>query len=258
MALEKSVYSVQSVNKALDILDYISNNPCDSTLQVITSKVALTRNKTFRLLETLCERGLVELEKSSGKYCLGGNSFSLAQKLLKNSSIVNITHPVIERLALRHEETVYMATINGDDVLFMDMADCNQQIKVVPFIGKTFPFFTNAAGKVMKALGSAEFIDWLSKIKFKNIKNIPDPAALAVELLEIRSNGGIAVDARGLGDEVTSIAVAVRDYTGHIIGAITMLVPSFRHTRERIENEIIPSLVEEAASVSKMFGFIPT
>lgn len=257
MEFGKSAYTVQSVNKAFEILDFVSDHPTDASLQMIASKTELTRNKTFRLLETLCERGLVEQEKPSGRYRLGANSFSLAQKLVKNSSVINIAHPVIEQLAKKHDEAVYIAVINGDDVLFLDMVDCNQQVKAVSLIGKKFPCFTNAAGKVMKALGSAESIEWLSKMKFNKNKNISAQESLASELSEIRSNGGIAVDAGGLGDGIISIAVAVKDYAGHIIGAITMLGPSFRLARERIENEIIPSLVEGAALASEKFGYIP-
>jgi DNA-binding IclR family transcriptional regulator len=184
-------------------------------------------------------------------------SYSLAQKLSGNSNIINITHPVIEQLAKKHDEAVYMAVIKGDDVLFMDMADCHQQIKAMPLLGKTFPYFTNAAGKVMKALESAEIIEWLENSKRSKTKHISDPGALASELQEIRSNGGIAIESDGLGEGLISIAVAVKDYAGHVIGAITMYGPSFRLMRDRIEKEIIPSLLEAAAFTSQRFGYLP-
>lgn len=150
-----------------------------------------------------------------------------------------------------------MAIIRDDGVLFLDMADCDQQIKAVPLIGKTFPYFTNAAGKVMKALESTEVIDWLRSDKRGKTFNISDPESLASELIEIRSNGGVSIDTDGLGEGLISVAVAVKDYAGHVIGAITMLGPSFRLARERLEKEIIPSLIEGAAIVSKRFGYMP-
>ena len=77
------------------------------------------------------------------------------------------------------------------------------------------------------------------------------------ELFEIRSNGGVAIDSGGLGEGIISVAVAVKDYAGHVIGAITMLGPSFRFLKERIEKEIIPSLIEGAALASEKFGYMP-
>ena len=254
MVNEKSAYTVLSVHKAFEILDVLTTCPDGAGVQILASKVELSTNKTFRLLANLCEIGLVEQEKPSGNYRIGMTSFSLAQKLVSASSVINLTHPVIELLAKKHGEDVYMTVIKDDYVLFLDMAGCNQQIRAMSLIGKSFPYFTNAAGKVMKALESTEIIEWLTSTKNKNISN---PELLASELLEIRSNGGVAVDTGGLGDGVISVAVAVRDYAGHVIGAITMLGPSFRFLKDRLENEIIPSLIEGAALISEKFGYMP-
>jgi len=257
MSNGKSIYSILSVHKAFEVLEYLSGSPTDASLQIIASKVDMTRNKALRLLATLCEIGLIEHEAPSGSYCLGVNSYSLAQRMVRNSNVINLAHPVIEQLAKKHGEAVYMAVFKGDDVLFLDMADCDQQIKAVPLIGKTFPFFTNAAGKVMKALESAESIEWLVSKKSIKSNSITNPAGLISELIEIRSNGGVAIESGGLGEGVISVAVAVKDYAGHVIGAITMLGPSFRFLKERIEKEIIPSLIEGAALASEKFGYMP-
>ena len=258
MPIEKGAYTILSVHKAFEILEYLSGNPADASLQTIALKVDMSRNRALRLLATLCEIGLLEHEKPTGSYCLGINSFSLAQKLVRNSNVITLAHPVIEQLAKKHGEAVYMTVIKGDDVLFLDMADCAQQIRAIPLIGKTFPIFTNAAGKVMKALESTESIELLMTKKAQNSKTFSDPKCLVSELIEIRSNGGVAVDSGGLGEGIISVAVAVKDYAGHVIGAITMLGPSFRFLKERIEKEIIPALIEGAAIASEKFGYMPT
>jgi DNA-binding IclR family transcriptional regulator len=257
MAVEKGVYTLLTVHKAFEVLEYLSDGPTDATLQTIAAKVSMTRNKAYRLLATLCDNGLLEQDKPSGTYVLGISAFSLAQKLVRNSNVISLAHPVIEQLAKKHDEVVYMVVIRGDDVLFLDMADCDQKIKAIPLIGKTFPFFTNAAGKVMKALESSESIEWLVDKKRSKSVHIANPECLMTELFEIRSNGGVAIDSGGLGEGIISVAVAVKDYAGHVIGAITMLGPSFRFLKERIENEIIPSLIEGAALASEKFGYMP-
>lgn len=256
-AAKKRIYTIQTVRNAFEILEFLAMDRADATLHNLAAKFDISQNKTFRLLATLCGSRLVEHDKQSGNYRLGINSFTLAQKLIGNSNIISIAHPVIERLARKHDEAVYMAVIKGDDVLFLDMADCHQQIKAMSLIGKTFPYFTNAAGKVMKALESAEIIEWLRNKKREKNGNISDPESLASELSAIRSNGGFAVDSDGLGEGLISVAVAVKDYAGHVIGAITMLGPSFRLVRDRIESEIIPSLLEGAAIASQRFGYMP-
>ena len=258
MTQDRGIYSVLSVQKAFEILDVLADNASGMSLNPLAAQLGMTRNKTYRLLSTLCESGLVSQDRHSGMYTLGVSSYSLGQKLVHQSSVISHAHPVIEELARKHAEAVYMAVIQGDDVLFLDMVDCNQQIKAMPLLGKQVPFFTNAAGKVMKALESTELIEWLKGLKRGKYKNIEDTEKLATELQEIRANGGIAVECGGLGDGIISIAVAVKDYAGHVIGAITMLGPSFRMLQDRIEDELIPSLLEAAAATSEKFGYAPT
>ena len=204
-------------------------------------------------MSTLCERGLVERDSEAGAYQLGISSVALAQNLLKHSSVVNYAHPIMEVLARKHDEAVYMTVIKDDEVLFLDMVDCEQQVKATPMVGRRFPFFTNAAGKVMKALDSRDLLDKFSMKQGKKGGG-PDMEILASELNEIRSKG-VAVDCGGLGEGIISVAVVVRDYAGKVVGAITMLGPSFRMLTERLENEIIPSLLEGGEMLSEKFGF---
>jgi len=82
----------------------------------------------------------------------------------------------------------------------------------------------------------------------------PDLTLLESELEEIRIRG-VAVDSGGLGEGIISVAVAVRDYAGKVVGAITLIGPSFRMLAGRLENEIIPSLREGAELLSEKFGY---
>ncbi len=68
---------------------------------------------------------------------------------------------------------------------------------------------------------------------------------------------GVAVDAGGLGEGIITVAVAIKDYAGKVVGAITMLGPSFRMLTERLEREIIPSMLEGAEQLSQKFGYAP-
>jgi DNA-binding IclR family transcriptional regulator len=248
-----TVYTVLNVNKAFELLEIIAEHSSSHSLPQLSERVGLKRNKTFRLLTTLCEKGLVERDAANGNYQLGVSSVALGQKFVMNSSVVNYAHPIIEALARKHDEAVYMTVINDDEVLFLDMVDSGQQIKATPLVGRRFPFFTTAAGKVMKALDSSDLLDKLFTKQGRK-SNSPDMEVLASELTEIRFKG-VAVDSNGLGEGIISVAVVVKDYAGKAVGAITMLGPSFRMFTERLENEIIPSLLEGGEILSEKFGF---
>jgi DNA-binding IclR family transcriptional regulator len=156
-------------------------------------------------------------------------------------------------LARKHDEAVYITVMNNDEVLFLDMVDSFQQIKTATMVGRRFPFFTNAAGKAIKAMSSTDMIERLGKRR-SNVAGIPDVKKLETELNDIRQ-AGVAVDVGGLGEGICAVAVAIKDYAGKVVGALTMLAPSFRMLQERLEQEIIPSMLESAEMLSMKFGY---
>jgi DNA-binding IclR family transcriptional regulator len=247
-----TVYSIQTVCKAFELLEYIAESPTALTLAELSKKIELSRNKTYRLLSTLCEKGL--LDPFAGKYQLGVSAVVLGKRFLMNSNVVTCAHPIMEELARKHDEAVYMTVLNGDEVLFLDMVDCDQQIKASPLVGRRFPLFSNAAGKVMKALDSRDILEKIFKAAGRKKVDSGEMEKLVTELNEIRAKG-VAVECGGLGEGVISVAVAVRDYAGKVVGAITMLGPSFRMLASRLESEIIPSMMEGGELLSQKFGY---
>lgn len=247
---EKSQYSVQAVVKTIDLINSLAGEQ-DATLAVLADKLSLNRNKTYRLLATLEEKGLVERDEVNHTYHLGMTAFEMAQHIMKCSSLIKIAHPVMEELAQKLGEAVYITVLSNDEVLFLDMVDSVQQVKAADLVGKRFPFFTNAAGKVIKSLSSTDFLS-----RGRRRRDIPDPEALENELLEIRRRG-FAVDFNGVGDGLCAVAVAIRDYAGKVICSLTVLAPAFRMIQDRLEKEVIPSMLEGADALSSKFGYAP-
>lgn len=250
MTREKGAYSVQAVIKAIDLLDILAQDGDNPSITVIEKKLELSHNKTFRLLATLEDKGLVEKNVQNGTYCLGLQAFQMAQHILKSTNLIRLAYPVMEELARKLDEAIYITVMNDDEVLFLDMVDSLQQIKAVDVVGKRFPFFTNAAGKVLKSVSSVDLLNRGNKKR-----NIPDPQLLKIELDEIKKKG-VAVDFGGLGEGICAVAVVIKDYAGKAVGALTLLAPSFRMLQDRLEQEIIPSMIEGAEELSMKFGYM--
>ncbi len=246
---EKGLYSVQAVIKAIDLLEFLAQDGASPTIPVLAKKLEISRNKAFRLLATLEDKGLVEQSADNGTFHLGLQAFEMAQHILKSDNLISMAHPILVELARKLDEAVYITVMNNDEVLFLDMVDSFQQIKTVDFVGRRFPFFTNAAGKVIKSVSS---IDIFGRGPRK--KGIPNLKELEMELEEIRQKG-VAVDFGGLGEGICAVAVVVRDYAGKVVGALTLLAPSFRMLQERLEEEVIPSMLEGAEQLSMKFGY---
>lgn len=248
-------YTIKSIDNALKLLEVLTDYQEGASLAQLAARLDLTRNGVFRILRTLYAQGLVEQDPGNGCYRLGLGCAALAQKMIRNVSVISYAHPVLEDLARELDEAVYLTVLNNDEVLFIDMVDSSQKIRTDPLLGRLVPFFTNAAGKVMKSLDSRDLLQRLLR-KIGRKRGGVEFEKLDRELDQIRVSG-VAVDRGGLGEGIISVAVAVYDYSGRIVGAITLIAPAFRIMTDRLEKEIIPSLKEKADFLSGRFGYTP-
>ncbi|GFO57507.1 IclR family transcriptional regulator [Geomonas sp. Red276] len=275
----KKPVMVDGLQKGFELLEILASEGDSCSISALARKAGLSRYKTSRFLAVLEEQGLVECALPDGRYGPGqarrfGQKFLDGARTLRYAgvlvetvlpspeddlyvTIIDDAHPVLESLARRHNEAVYMAILKGEDVVLIDMVDSGQTERPESFVGKRFPFFSNAAGKVMRAIDSWDLLEKIAKKWRGGRGRYPDLEALHQELEEIREKG-VAVDISGMGDGLITVAVAVKDYAGKVVGAVMMLGPSFRLLGERLEEEIIPSLRKSAELLSMKFGYVPS
>ena len=266
----------QKLEKAVELLEVLADEEQECSLSALAKRIGESRYKTMRLLESLQNKGVVQCAVESGRYnrsCAELLSRRLQKKagrfrharvmesFLRRShetgcpSLVSEARPVLESLARQHNEAMYLTVLKGDEVLFVDMVDRQGEMKAEPLLGMCYPFFSNAAGKAMRSIDSWDLLEKIGKRWRRGQPGFPDLAIFKGELELIREQG-VAVDCGGLGEGIVTVAVAVRDYAGKVVGAVAMLGPSFRMIGARLEQEIIPSLRVGGELLSTKFGYV--
>lgn len=253
--MSKKIYAEtdQNIVKTFDLLEALSEESVNLTAQFLARKLKVSSNKLFLITETLEAMSLVECDKQTGSYRLGIGAFGMAQQVLKSSSILRLAQPTLEDLARKHDEAAYITIINNDEVVFLNMVDSFQPVRAATFVGRRFPVFSNAAGKVIQAMSSFDLLEKFYR-KSAGKSGISDLQQLQSELDDIRKSG-VAVDNNCLAEGVCSVAVAIKDYAGMVVGALTILGPTFRMVQDRLEKEIIPSMLEMSEELSMKFGY---
>lgn len=245
--------SLTVIDKVFDALELISSSTEPQTVATVALGLSISQSKATTMLNILAKRGILEQAKASGSYQIGVRGIKLSQTINNNLTILKYARPIMLDLEKEYDEAVYIALLKDTEVVFLDMMDAEHPIKVPTLVGRSFPFFSNAAGKVIMA---CEPRDYLQRYLQKIVRKRPavDLEHFQKELLTIK-NRGVAVDNGGLGDQITSVAVAIRDYAGKVIGALTLIGPTARILGERLECEIIPSLIESTQLLSSRFGY---
>lgn len=231
---EKDSYSIQSVENALDVLEALCDEDGEVRISRLSEKLKMNKTSVFRLLATFEGRGYVEKEETSGKYRLGLTAYEVGQKLLSRMELLKQARPVMERLVRDCNEAVYITVRRGNDILFLDMVDTTQKVKIVSLVGKRFPLETSAAGQIILAFSKQ-----------------PRPGvAQRADEYEIIRKQGYSVDTGMLGEDITSIACPLFCSGGSLNGALCVVGPTFRMNVDTLR----PQMQEASSVISSKLG----
>jgi DNA-binding IclR family transcriptional regulator len=128
-------------------------------------------------------------------------------------------------------------------------------VRLVSTIGETLPLHATAVGKIHLAFGSEEELKARLPESLKRLtpKTVTERAALVRELKTAVENG-YAVDTGEHVEDVRAVAVPIKDYTGHVVGALAVSGPAYRLTAERMQKEFAPLVVKAGHDLSARLG----
>src|SRR5574337_310665 len=153
---EKADYLVQSVDRALDVLESFDYQTGELGVTELAEKLHLPKNNIFRLLATLEVRGYIEQDKKTANYRLGIKPFEVANVFLHHLGFRRQARPIIEELVDQCDETAYLAVLDGSEVIYVLVQDTTQMVRVASFPGRRLPVHCTAAGKAQLAYESAD------------------------------------------------------------------------------------------------------
>jgi IclR family KDG regulon transcriptional repressor len=257
---EKSHYIIKSVVHALDLLEQFHDGNNELGVSELSRRLKLHKNNVFRLLVTLASRNYVEQNRQTENYRLGLKNLQLGQTVINQMGLHRQARPVLEELLKKCNETCYVAVLKGAHIINIDAVEADQPVRIVPRVGIMLPAQSTAAGKVLLAAISDE--EQLSRLALADLgQHGPQTAtrrqALLKQLVKVEAQG-FAFEDEELDDGVRGVAVPVRDYTGCVIGAISIAGPATRFSDARMRDELVPLARAAAEELSLRLGFSAT
>ena len=254
---EKSEYIVQSVDRALDILEAFNYEQEELGVTELSQKLGLHKNNVFRLLATLECRGYIEQDKRTGNYRLGIKTFEVANIFVHHLGLRRQARPILEDLVNRCDETAYLAILDGPEVVYVLMHETSQTVRIVPRLGHRLPAYCTASGKVQLAYESRDHLVQVFEghaLKKHTPHTIDNFDKLVTHLKEV-TRLGYAVDDEELEEGVRCVAAPVRDYSHRVVAGVGLSGPVPRFSLERIEKDLVPLVKEAASKLSQRLGY---
>lgn len=238
-------YSIQSVDNALDVLEALCEEDGEIRVSHLSQRLGMNRMSLFRYLATFENRGYVERVRNSNKYRLGLSAYEIGQKFLSRMGLLRKAKPVIEELARKCNEALYLVVARGKEILMLDMVDTTHQVRIIPLTGSRYPITGNSAGRVMLAFSA----------QHRSQCTQGDLSGMQQDLTQIMQRGG-GYDCGGFGDGIASVAVPLLDEQGNVAGGLCLVGPEFRFSPERVDSSLLPDLIEAGRIVSSKLGHV--
>ncbi len=247
-------HSIQSVDRALLLLETIAEAGGEATLTDLANRTGLNISTCHHLLATLIKRGFATKVSGRRLYALGARMIDLGHKCLL-VDLPRRAEPYLENINRATGETVHLAALQGDAVVTLAVRDSRHPVRVeTGRIGRVEAPHATAIGKAMLA--------WLPEDEMRRIlahgmkrftPNTITEFPVLVEALRIVRRTGCAIDREEFLPGVVCVGAAIRDQAGTVLGAISASTPAMRASKDHIE--LMRKEIENATrALSAQFG----
>ena len=110
--------SQNMVQKAIDILDYVSSHPKGVSLSAIVKDLGFPKTTVHDILKTMKLNDFVQYIKPDKKYyCIGAQVYAIGFTFLESSNLFKCAQPYLILLADKYEKTSFLSKRHHDRVI---------------------------------------------------------------------------------------------------------------------------------------------
>jgi len=247
-------YGIAVVRRALDILEALAQTPRPLGPTELARRVGTTPSAAFRVLKTFEERGYVARDSVSGQYRLGTRLAYLGERSTGTLDLRHVARPVLEELHRRFRETVNLAVLDNDHIVYIDMIESDHELRMAARVGaRDHPYSTSLGKAILAYLPEPELERYLQRpLPRRTPHTITDPVALRAELERVRASG-VAEDHEENEEGACCVGAPVFDHQGRVVAAISVSGPTVRLVGPRIE-EMRVAVKEAALAITRAIG----
>ncbi|MGY4711619.1 IclR family transcriptional regulator [Mycolicibacterium sp. CBM1] len=242
---------IQSVARALSVLEVFEERRSVLTTNEIASMTGLNRGTAYRFCQTLKSLGYLE-EIRQSTFRPGLKVLSLAQAALSSRELVDVAMPRLQ--ALRHDtgETVNFAMPDGAEVVYMARLLNDDLLALRLVVGSRLPMVSSSLGRSMLAFMADEAVDAVvAASKFEKLTDftVTDAAVLYDELARIRKVG-YAFNDQEIAVGVRGIAAPILGSDGRPVAAVNLSIARPVKAAE-LKTRLAPQLLSAAEDIGK-------
>ena len=247
---------IQSVARALSILDLFDDTTESLSIKEISNKLDLNKSTVHSLLKTLKHYGYIRQDEISQNYSLGWKLYERGNLVASQIDLKSVAARHLKALNMNTNETVHLVIRLEQEALYIDKINGHNSLVIYSRIGKKVPLHSSAVGKVLTAYLPQEIFNQIFKnydFKLATARTITDLDTFQQEIEKVRKQG-YAKDNEENELGIICLAMPVYNYTNTVVGAVSVSTPKTHFTEEK-EKEILTYLTACVEEISSELGY---
>jgi IclR family pca regulon transcriptional regulator len=240
-----------SLARGLAVIHAFQERKRHLTIAQISHRTEIPRAAVRRCLHTLIKLGYATTDGRT--YSLLPKVLTLGHAYLSSTPLAVTAQPILDRLSDELHEACSMATLEGDEVLYVARSATPQRLISVDLsVGSRLPAYCTSMGRILlAALDDAALTDYLdhANLQIKTSRTLHTPEAIRASVEEIRQKGWVIID-QELEVGLRSLAVPLKDSAGQVLAALNVGTHASRVSKQELETRFLPVLLEASKELS--------
>lgn len=240
-----------SLARGLVVIEAFTPQSPQMTISQLSQRTGLSRAAVRRCLYTLVKLGFAGADEAQ-RYSLRPKMLTLANTYTASSTLANAAQPILERMSAAFRESFSVATLDGDEIVYIARTTVTRVMSVDLHIGSRLPAFCTSMGRVLLAyLPQDQLEHFLSRLQMVQYtpRTVNSKEKLRLILRNVRRNGYALCDQEyevGL----RSIAVPVFAGNGRVVATVNLSGHAPRMPMLEMQTRFLPPLRAAASELS--------
>jgi IclR family pca regulon transcriptional regulator len=240
-----------SLARGLTVIEAFTPQTPQMTISQLSLRTGLSRAAVRRCLYTLVKLGFAGADEAQ-RYSLRPKMLTLANTYTASSTLANAAQPILERMSAQYGESFSVATLDGEEIVYIARTSVTRVMSVDLHIGSRLPAFCTSMGRVLLAYLPQDQLDsYFARAHFTQYtpRTITSPEKLRLALRNVRRNGYALCD-QELEVGLRSIAVPVYAGNGRVVATVNLSGHAPRMPMLEMQTKFLPPLRAAASELS--------
>lgn len=248
--------SVLSLEKSLAVLEAVVGSARGLGTRALEQRLGYNVATIHNIARTFCERGYLRQDPETRQFHVGTRLMLLGRHSAGRSSLTEPIGPVIDTLAMKLNESILLATHEGERIIRLYHASGRQALHAQDPDDLTRYAHGTATGKVLLAAlpehGLKQFLSDHALERFTPA-TLVDSDRLHDEIAVVRERG-YALTRDECADGVSAVAIPVLDPWGGVAAGLGASAPTLRMDSPAAIDRILTPLRDAARQLTEIWG----